>query len=123
MIEAWEARLAGNSEDADIRYEAARDLARARGFRYLDAGAVSKLPVEDVVARVEAISAPANQPDGIEAAALLRHCPGATDHGHKGAGALLDACEGEDLRQKRGPTAPLGGPAQKGDQELRVCCR
>ncbi len=37
MIEAWEARLAGNSEDAQARYDAARDLARARGFRYLDA--------------------------------------------------------------------------------------
>ena len=75
MIEAWEARLAGNSEDAEARYEAARDLARARGFRYLDAGAVAKLPVEDVVERVEAIPAPANQPDAIEAAALLGTVP------------------------------------------------
>lgn len=75
MIEAWEARLAGNSVDAEARYEAARDLARARGFRYLDAGAVAKLPVEDVVARVEAIPAPANQPDPVEAAALLGTVP------------------------------------------------
>lgn len=75
MIEAWEARLAGNSEDAEARYEAARDLARARGFRYLDAGNVAKLPVEDVVARVEAITAPANQPDPVEAAALLGTVP------------------------------------------------
>src|SRR6056297_202345 len=71
MIEAWEARLAGNSTDAEARYEAARDLARARGFRYLDAGAVAKLPLEDVVERVEAIPALANQPDAVEAAALL----------------------------------------------------
>jgi len=75
MIEAWEAGLAGNSEDAEARYEAARDLARARGFRYLDAGNVAKLPVEDVVARVEAIPAPANQPDPVEAAALLGTVP------------------------------------------------
>lgn len=75
MIEAWEARLAGNSVDAEARYEAARDLARARGFRYLDAGAVAKLPVEDVVERVEAIPAPANQPDTMEAAALLGTVP------------------------------------------------
>lgn len=71
MIEAWEARLAGNSAEAGARYEAARDLARAQGFRYLDVGAVAKLPVEDVVERVEAIPAPANQPDSVEAAALL----------------------------------------------------
>ncbi|WP_430448725.1 DUF6538 domain-containing protein [Rhodophyticola sp.] len=75
MVEAWEARLAGNSEDAEARYQAARDLAQARGFRYLDAGAVAKLPVEDVVERVEAIPAPANQPDPVEAAALLGTAP------------------------------------------------
>jgi hypothetical protein len=71
MIEAWEARLAGNSADA----EAARDLAKARGFRYLDAGAVAKLPVGDVVERVEAIPSAANQPDAVEAAALLGTVP------------------------------------------------
>ena len=75
MIEAWEARLAGNNEDAEASYEAARDLARARGFRYLDAGAVAKLPVEDVVERIEAIPSPANQPDPVEAAALLGTVP------------------------------------------------
>nr|WP_299369708.1 hypothetical protein [uncultured Tateyamaria sp.] len=75
MIEAWEARLAGNSEDPEARYEAARDLARERGFRYLDAGVVAKLPIEDVIERVEAIPAPANQPDAVEAAALLGTAP------------------------------------------------
>ncbi len=75
MIEAWEARLAGNSEDAEARYEAARDLAQARGFRYLDAGHVAKLPVEDVVEHVGAIPVPANQPDVAEAAALLGTAP------------------------------------------------
>ncbi|MEL6244826.1 MAG: DUF6538 domain-containing protein [Pseudomonadota bacterium] len=75
MIEAWEARLAGNSEDAEARYKAARDLAQARSFRYLDAGAVAKLPVQDVIERVEAIPTPANQPDAIEAAALLGTVP------------------------------------------------
>lgn len=75
MNEAWEARLAGNSVDADVRYEAARDLARVRGFRYLNASAVSKLPVENVVQRVEAISAPGNEPNTLEAAALLGTVP------------------------------------------------
>lgn len=67
--------MAGNSDDAEARYEAARDLARVRGFRYLDAGNVAKLPVEDVVERVDAIPAPANQPDAVEAAALLGTVP------------------------------------------------
>ena len=38
-------------------------------------GAVAKLPVEDVVERIEAIPAPANQPDAVEAAALLGTVP------------------------------------------------
>ncbi|PXW70449.1 phage integrase family protein [Loktanella sp. PT4BL] len=50
-------------------------MARARGFRYLDAGAVAKLSVEYVVERVEAIPAPANQPDAIEAVSLLGTVP------------------------------------------------
>lgn len=75
MIEAWEARLAGNNEDAEARYEAARNLARVRGFRYLDVDAVAKLPVEDVVERVEAIPAPSDQPDPVEGTALLGAAP------------------------------------------------
>lgn len=38
-------------------------------------GGVAKPPVEDVVERVEAIPAPANQPDAVEAAALLGTVP------------------------------------------------
>lgn len=75
MIEAWEARLAGDSRDAEARYEAARDLARVRGFRYLDASSVAELSVGDVLERVEAIPAPANQPDRVEAAAVLGTIP------------------------------------------------
>lgn len=65
----------GGDYHAEARYEAARDLARARGFRYLDAGAVAKLPVEYVVGCVEAIPTQANQPDTIEASALLGTIP------------------------------------------------
>lgn len=75
MIEAWEARLVGNSADDDVRYKVARYLAKLRGFRYLDAGAVAKMPVEDIVERVEAISALGNEPDTLEAAALLGTVP------------------------------------------------
>ena len=61
MIEGWEAKLAGDSSDAEARFEAARSLAAVRGFRYLDAASVSKLPIEDLLQRVEAIrGAPAN---------------------------------------------------------------
>ncbi|PKQ11022.1 MAG: integrase [Alphaproteobacteria bacterium HGW-Alphaproteobacteria-1] len=71
MIEAWEARLAGDTNDAEARYAAAQELARVRGFRYLDIGRVSSLPVAELVERVEAVSAPAGAPDMAEATALL----------------------------------------------------
>ena len=71
MIEGWEAKLAGDSSDAEARFEAARSLAAVRGFRYLYAVAVSKLPIEDLLQRVEAIrGAPAN-PDFKDASAVL----------------------------------------------------
>ena len=69
MIEAWEARLAGDTEDAEARFAAAQELARVRGMRYLDVGRVARLPVESLVERVEAIAAP------VEAAALLGTVP------------------------------------------------
>jgi hypothetical protein len=71
LIEGWVARLEGDTEDAEARFAAAQELARVRGFRYLDIGRVAKLPVEALVERVEAIEAPAGEPNGIEAAALL----------------------------------------------------
>jgi hypothetical protein len=46
-----------------------------RGFRYLDAGVVAKLPVAEVLERIEAVPAPAGRPDPVEAAALLGTVP------------------------------------------------
>lgn len=75
MGEAWEARLAGDTEDAKARYEAAQEIARVRGVRYLEVGRVARLPVDAIVERVEAIDAPAGQPHMAEAAALLGTVP------------------------------------------------
>ena len=57
MIEAWEARLAGDTTDAEAQYEAARQLAAVRGYRFLTAGAVAKLPTAEFEARVDAVMA------------------------------------------------------------------
>jgi integrase len=58
MIEAWEARLAGDTTDAEAQYDAARNLAAARGYRFLTAKAVAALPTAEFEARVdEAIAA------------------------------------------------------------------
>ena len=71
MIEAWEARLAGDTSDAERRFEAARELAAVRGHRYLTAARVAELPREELLARVEAVAAKDGEPDQLEAAALL----------------------------------------------------
>lgn len=71
MLEAWEARLAGYSDDAEQRFEAARQLAQARGFRYLPVERVAALPTAALLDRVEAISRRSGKPDKVEAAAIL----------------------------------------------------
>lgn len=71
MIAGWEARLAGDSSDAEARFAAARELAAVRGFRYLDVAAVAKLPLEQLLQRVEAVKGAPTKPDFKEAAAIL----------------------------------------------------
>ena len=70
-IEAWEARMAGDTGDAERRFEAARELAAVRGYRYLPAGQVATLPREELLARVEAIPVRNDKPDKVESAAIL----------------------------------------------------
>lgn len=71
LIEAWEARLAGDTDDAEARYEAARNLAKIRGFRYLPGAQVAQLPLKDLIARIDAIPESKGKPNAIEADALL----------------------------------------------------
>lgn len=71
-VNAWEARLAGDTQDAEARYQAAQDLAKAKGLRYLPATKVAMLPVESLLERIEAIPVTAiAKPDRITAAAVL----------------------------------------------------
>jgi len=55
LVDGWEARLAGNSDDAEERFAAARSLAAAKGFRYMTADQAARLPKEERLARIEAI--------------------------------------------------------------------
>ena len=71
QIEAWEARLAGASEDAERRFQAAQDLAGKRGFSWLPLAEVTHLPRADLLKRIESIPAHNQQPNRQEAAAIL----------------------------------------------------
>lgn len=71
MIEGWEAGLTGDTEDAEQQFDAARDLAAARGFRFMKAEKVARLPREEVLKRMEDIPERNGEPDVVTAAAVL----------------------------------------------------
>ncbi|OOY20846.1 hypothetical protein BMI86_10080 [Thioclava sp. DLFJ5-1] len=71
MIDGWEAKLRGETSDAEERMEAAMDLARTRGYRYVRADEVARLPIDEVLKRVESIKRPNGTIDKKEADAAL----------------------------------------------------
>lgn len=70
MEQAWEARLAGEVNDSELRFEVARKEAARRGFKYLPVTEVAALPLEERLKRVEA-AAPYGIIDGFKARAVL----------------------------------------------------
>ena len=71
MVEGWEAKLAGDTSDAETRFQAARDLAAVRGFRYLNVASVAKLPTAELLDRIETVKVSVKGPDFQEAATIL----------------------------------------------------
>ncbi len=69
LIAGWEARLAGDSADAEKRHAAAVELAHRRGFRYVAMDDVLKMPTDQILARVEAAT------DAFDARALAGVVP------------------------------------------------
>ncbi len=77
LIEAWEARLAGDTTDADARFAAAKNLAQARGFRFMGAAEVAKLPLPDLMKRLDEVARTSKpgKPDLLAADAILGTVP------------------------------------------------
>jgi len=71
MIEGWEAALAGATDDAEQRFQAARELAAVRGYSFMPATRVAKLPREELLNRVEAVTKLNGDAARIEARAVL----------------------------------------------------
>ena len=55
LIEGWKLALRGETGNARVRYDAAKDIAQRRGFSFMAAASVADLPLADLVARVQAI--------------------------------------------------------------------
>jgi len=71
MLEPWEAKLHGHDSDAEARFEAARELAAVRGFRYLPAAQVAKLPRAEHSDRMSRVKRKVGTIDIAEAEAVL----------------------------------------------------
>lgn len=75
MLEAWEAKLHGDTEDYDERLAAAKHLAGIRGFRYLPVSQVVKLPHDEFYARALKTMRKDGSIDPKEAEALMGVVP------------------------------------------------
>lgn len=75
MIDAWEAKLDGASDEAATRLAAAKRLAQRRGRTYYPVDQVAKLPLDDLLARIEAVVNKRGEIDLAEAEALLGGVP------------------------------------------------
>ena len=75
MLEAWEAKLHGDTEDYDERLAAAKHLAGIRGFRYLPSSQVAKLPADQFYDRVRKVMRRDGTFDMKEAEAALGAVP------------------------------------------------
>ncbi len=71
MLEAWETKLEGSTAEGEERIKAAKNLAARRGYRYLPATEVAKLPLEELLRRIEGIMNSRGHIDIQEAEALL----------------------------------------------------
>jgi len=110
MIEAWEAKLDGQTEEADARMKAAHNLAQRRGYRYLDAADVARLPVEEIMARLELVIDKRGRLDMREADAVLGLVPApkvtvsdAVDEFYKVAGDRVLGKNEDQLRRHKAP--------------------
>ena len=70
-MQGWDAELSGRCEVASERFEAAHQLARIRGFRWLPVEKVATLPLREVLDRVEASLSPDGGIDPVRGAAFL----------------------------------------------------
>lgn len=70
-LASWEAALDGDTTRAAQHYIHARKIAQKRGFRFLPVDEVARLPLDELLARVEAAHDRLGRPKTVEAPAVL----------------------------------------------------
>lgn len=110
MIEAWEAKLDGHGGDGEARMKAARNLAQRRGYRYLDAPDVARLPLDEILQRIESAVDRRGRLDMKEAEAALGLVPAPAmtvsqvfDEFYKVAGDRVLGKSPDQLRRDKAP--------------------
>ncbi|WP_374633016.1 DUF6538 domain-containing protein [Paracoccus sp. (in: a-proteobacteria)] len=110
MVEAWEAKLDGHHAEGATRMKAARNLAQRRGYRYMDASDVARLPIEEILTRVESTVDKRGRLDMKEAEAALGLVPApamtvsqAFEDFYKVAGDRIVGKSPDQLRRHREP--------------------
>ncbi|MFX0545123.1 DUF6538 domain-containing protein [Roseovarius sp. S1116L3] len=71
QLDLWQAKLDGRASDARAAYEAVRKVAQDRGFNYLPVTQIAALPEDELLKRIEAISATDLRVDPDETVALM----------------------------------------------------
>lgn len=71
QLAAWEARLTGKGDDAEKHFAAVQALAASKGLRYMPIDQVVQLPLDRLLDRIEAIANRDQQPEPVQAAAVL----------------------------------------------------
>lgn len=110
MLEAWEAKMDGQTEESGARMDAAVNLARRRGYRYLDVAEVARLPIAQIMDRLESVVDKRGRLDMKEADAALGIVPvskmkvsEATDEFYKVAGDRVLGKSADQLRRHKAP--------------------
>ncbi|MEM6635535.1 MAG: DUF6538 domain-containing protein [Pseudomonadota bacterium] len=116
QIEAWEAKLAGDTSDADRKHAAAMELAAVRGVRYMPIREVSDLPIEKVLERVEAAS------DHREAVATLGAAPAPLITISKALDAYFKFVRDETLGKSRDQLRRWRNPRKKAVKNFIHLC-
>ncbi|ETX27561.1 integrase [Roseivivax isoporae LMG 25204] len=71
LVAAWEAQLAGRSDDGTARLDAARAIAASHGLTYKPIRDVEDLPLEELLARVEVLQRRDGTANAVTAPAVL----------------------------------------------------
>ncbi|ATQ54504.1 tyrosine-type recombinase/integrase [Paracoccus yeei] len=110
MVDAWEAKLDGATDEADARMAAARNLAQRRGYRYLGAPEVARLPIEELLQRIESVVDKRGRLDMREADAALGLAPApamtvsqAFEEFYKVAGDRIVGKSADQMRRHKAP--------------------